>query len=161
MPEQAQAGCKQTIRIKARAMDMNDDKTGKKTRSVAAGPRRAKGESLSQAQSVGPGGVAGPQAPGRTGATVQPASDAGKKKTGHAKADEQRAASTTTNPKTKEATMDPKEEGIIAESIRRIDKNIDEIKIEIRSLNGRFFLVARVAANFRPRLYPAVILVPT
>ena len=72
MPEQAQARCKQTIRIKARAMDMNDDRTARKTQSLAASQRRARGEYPSPMQSAGPGDVTGPQAPGRAAATARP-----------------------------------------------------------------------------------------
>ena len=49
-------------------MDMNDDKTGRKTQSLAASQRRARGEYPSPMQSAGPGDVTGPQALGRTGA---------------------------------------------------------------------------------------------
>ena len=139
MPEQAQAKCKQTIRVKARAMDMNDDKTGKKTRSIAAAQRRAKGESPIPMQSAGPGGAPGPQAPGRAGAPPRPAvakaSGAVKKETGHAKPDGRSAASTTTNPKTGEATMDPKEEGRLEEAVKRIG---EEGKAGIARLEKRF-----------------------
>ena len=72
MPEQAQAKCKQIIRIKVRAMDMNDDMTGRKMQSLAAGRRRARGEYPSPMQSAGPGDVTSPQAPGRAAATARP-----------------------------------------------------------------------------------------
>ena len=167
-------------------MDMNDDRTARKTQSLAAGRRRARGEYPSPMQSAGPDDVTGPQAPGRAAATARPsdtkasarpavakasarpsdtkasarpavakasarpsdtkasarpsdtkasarpavakASGAGKRKTGHAKPDARSAASTTANPKNGEAAMDPREEGSIAESIRHISSNIEEMK---------------------------------
>ena len=176
-------------------MDMNDDRTARKTQSLAAGRRRARGEYPSPMQSAGPDDVTGPQAPGRAAATARPSdtkasarpavakasarpsdtkasarpavakasarpsdtkasarpavakasarpsdtkasarpavakvSGAGKRKTGHAKPDARSAASTTANPKNGEAAMGPREEGSIAESIRHISSNIEEMK---------------------------------
>ena len=70
--------------------------------------------------------------PSDTKASARPAvakaSGAGKRKTGHAKPDARSAVSTTANPKNGEAAMDPREEGSIAESIRHISSNIEEMK---------------------------------
>ena len=70
--------------------------------------------------------------PSDTKASARPAvakaSGAGKRKTGHAKPDARSAASTTANPKNGEAAMDPREEGSIAESIKHISSNIEEMK---------------------------------
>ena len=136
-------------------MDMNDNKTGRKTQSLAASQRRIKGEYPSPMQSAGPGDVTGPQAPGRAATTARPAatkasarpavprasarpavtkaSGVGKKETGHAKPDARSAASTKSNPKTKEATMNQEEHDMLVEavvSIRHVTKTVEEIKQE-------------------------------
>ena len=102
---------------------------------------RTKGVASIMEQIVGKDYASERQTLGGSRTTVQSAatkvSGSAQMSTERTKAAIRRAAASKSKPKAREATMDQREEGILVESIRRIDANMLDIKQEIKTGNDR------------------------